>query len=344
MADAYPLPPGKLPHDLLAALLAGLPVTHPDLLLGPAVGEDCAILRPPSGAAGALLVVKSDPVTFATDEIGHYAVNVCANDIAVTGGVPLFYLPTLLFPAGTTDTALATQVFAQIGAACRRLGITVAGGHSEITAAVTQVVVAGTMIGQVAPERLVHSGGVRAGDLVLLAGAFPLEGASIIARAFGAELAQRGIAAAEVAQAAGYLHDPGISVVQMAGLATAAGLVSALHDPTEGGVATALLELALAGGVGLAVVLAALRPDPLAARLCACFGLDPLGVIASGALLAAAAPTQVAALQALWSAHGVASAVVGRALPPEDGIFAQLQGRRLELPRFVADEITRLWA
>jgi hydrogenase maturation factor len=334
MADAYPLPPGKLPHDLLAALLAGLPVTHPDLLLGPAVGEDCAILRPPSGAAGALLVVKSDPVTFATDEIGHYAVNVCANDIAVTGGVPLFYLPTLLFPAGTTDTALATQVFAQIGAACRRLGITVAGGHSEITAAVTQVVVAGTMIGQVAPERLVHSGGVRAGDLVLLAGAFPLEGASIIARAFGAELAQRGIAAAEVAQAAGYLHDPGISVVQMAGLATAAGLVSALHDPTEGGVATALLELALAGGVGLAVDLAALRPDPLAA----------LGVIASGALLAAAAPTQVAALQALWSAHGVASAVVGRALPPEDGIFAQLQGRRLELPRFVADEITRLWA
>jgi hydrogenase maturation factor len=121
-------------------------------------------------------------------------------------------------------------------------------------------------------------------------------------------------------------------------------LVSALHDPTEGGVATALLELALAGGVGLAVDLAALRPDPLAARLCACFGLDPLGVIASGALLAAAAPTQVAALQALWSAHGVASAVVGRALPPEDGIFAQLQGRRLELPRFVADEITRLWA
>ncbi|MCB0074947.1 MAG: hypothetical protein KDE20_25995, partial [Caldilineaceae bacterium] len=81
------MPAGKLPPDLLAALFAELPTEHPQLVLGPGVGEDAAVVDFAPGDAR-LLVAKSDPITFATDEIGFYAVNVCANDLAVTGATP----------------------------------------------------------------------------------------------------------------------------------------------------------------------------------------------------------------------------------------------------------------
>ena len=109
------LPSGKLPPSLLNQLLADLPTNDPQLLLGPAVGEDAAVIDFAANYER-LLVAKSDPITFATDEIGYYAVNVCANDLAVTGARPRFYLPTLLLPAGATDANDVRRIFSQIGA------------------------------------------------------------------------------------------------------------------------------------------------------------------------------------------------------------------------------------
>ena len=212
---------GKLPHALLAALLADLPHTDPQLLVGPTVGEDAAVIDfAPAGEQ--LLVVKVDPITFATDQIGYYAVNVCANDLAVTGATPRFFLPTVLLPAGQSDAGLAQTIFAQIGAACRPLGIVVAGGHSEITPAVSQPVVAGALLGMVHRDRLVRSGGSRPGDLVLLAGIAPVEGVSIIARERRSQLLAAGWSPAEVARAANFLYEPGISVLR-AGIAGRGG-------------------------------------------------------------------------------------------------------------------------
>ncbi len=184
------LPAGKLSPALLDALLATLPISDPQLVLGPSVGEDAAVIDFAGGDR--LLVAKSDPITFATDEIGFYAVNVCANDLAVTGARPRFYLPTILLPAGETAETLVDVLFEQIGAACRRLSIVVAGGHTEITHAVNQPIVAGTMLGEVQRGRVVRSGGAHPGHVVLLAGSVPVEGASIIAREKRTELLDRG--------------------------------------------------------------------------------------------------------------------------------------------------------
>ncbi len=228
------LPAGKLPHALLGELLAGLPQNDPHLLVGPTVGEDAAIIDFAPGCER-LLVAKSDPITFATDQIGYYAVNVCANDLAVSGATPRYYFPTLLLPAGQSDAALAASIFAQIGDACRQLGIVVAGGHSEITPAVVQLVVAGSLLGDVPRRQVVTSSGCRPGDVVLLAGSAPVEGISLIAREKRAALLALGWPAAKLDEAAAYLHRPGISVLKPALLAAAAGLVTAMHDPTEGG-------------------------------------------------------------------------------------------------------------
>jgi hydrogenase maturation factor len=338
-----PLRAGKLPPALLTRLLARLPTHDERLLVGPSIGEDAAVVDFAPNAQ-TLLVIKSDPITFATDEIGYYAVHVCANDIGVAGARPLFYLPTLLLPAEGADSALAERIFTQMGAACRALGITVAGGHSEVTHTVSHPVVAGAMVGEVARGRQVHTGGCRPGDLILLAGSAAIEGTSLIARERRDLLLERGWTLEEVETAANFLFDPGISVLAPALAAADAGLVTSMHDPTEGGVATALSEVAAASGVGIEVELDRIPVASLTRRLCAEFGLDPLGTIGSGALLATCAPANVERLQALWQAQGRPSAVIGRALPVPGLLSATRSGVPCPFPTFLADEITRLWA
>ena len=148
---------------------------------------------------------------------------------------------------------------------------------------------------------------------------------------------------AEVDRAADFLHDPGISVLAPALAAAAAQTVSAMHDPTEGGIATGLLELATAAQVGLTVDLDAIPLSPLAAELCATFGLDPLGTIASGSLLAACAPEQVETLLAAWSRVGWGGRVIGQATADPAERTAYRRGRSVPFPTFAVDEITKLW-
>lgn len=336
------LPAGKLPHRLLAALLSELPTTDPQLLIGPAIGEDAAVIDF-AAAHDTLLVAKSDPVTFATDQIGYYAVNVCANDLGVMGATPRFYLPTVLLPAAATDTILVSSIFTQIGEACRALGIVVAGGHSEVTPTVNQPVVVGAMLGEVRRDRVICSGGCRPGDLIVLAGSIPVEGTSIIAREMRSQLIARGWDITELDTAAEYLFTPGISVLAPAVLAAQEGLVTALHDPTEGGVATGIMELAMAARTGVEIDLDAVVVSDLSQRLCDAFGLDPLGTLASGALLATCTAEQAPHLLQRWAENGWTAAVIGRIVAEEDGMWATRGGQRLPFPTFVVDEITKLW-
>jgi hydrogenase expression/formation protein HypE len=338
-----PLAAGKLPPELLDRLFEALPTDDPQLLLGPSVGEDAAVIDL-GGGARPLLVVKSDPITFATDEIGFYAVNVCANDLAVTGAEPRFFLPTLLLPAESATVEMAESIFRQIGEACRSIGIVIVGGHSEITHAVRQPVVAGTMLGEVDRCQMVRSSGCQVDDLVMLAGTIPVEGASIIAREREADLLARSWAEADIAEAANYLFSPGISVTVPALAAARAGLVTAMHDPTEGGVTSALAELATAAGVGMTIDLDAIPVPVLAERLCQAYGLNPLGTIASGALLATCKSTNVDTLLQLWRNLDWSGVVIGCITPASDGLVALRGGETVDFPSFSADEITKLFA
>lgn len=336
------LPAGKLPHAFLATLLDELPTADPQLLVGPAIGEDAAVIDF-AADSDKLLVAKSDPITFATDQIGYYAVNICANDLGVTGATPRFYLPTVLLPAAATNTALAAAIFTQIGQACRSLGIVVAGGHSEVTPTVTQPVVVGAMLGEAPRDRFVRSGGCRSGDLVVLAGSIPVEGTSIIAREMRGRLLAEGWDAADLDEAADYLFTPGISVLAPALLAAYEGLVTAMHDPTEGGLATGIMELALAAGAGVEIDLDAISIPDLSRRLCDAFGLDPLGMLASGALLATCTPERAPGLLQRWAEIGWPAAIIGRIVPEADGMWATRSGQRMPFPIFAVDEITKLW-
>jgi len=333
------LPAGKLPLPLLEKLLQRFAPSDPRIIVGPRAGEDAAVFD----LGDRYLVAKTDPITFATSEIGWYAVNVNANDVAVMGARPRWFLATVLLPAGQATADMAEEIFTQLYDACAALGVSLAGGHTEITVNLDRPIVSGVMLGEVAPDRLITTAGAWPGDAVLLVKPVPIEGTALIALERAEMLRARGYTPEFIARGQRFLHDPGISVVAPALLASETAGVHAMHDPTEGGVATGLLEVARAAGVGLTVDLDAIPILPESALLCREFGLDPLGTIASGAILLTAPEREVGRLIEVLTAAGYPAAVIGRVTPPEEGLVAYRAGRRVPWPTFAADEITRLF-
>lgn len=332
------IPVGKLPPALLAQILAEAP-GGADVVVGPALGIDCAIVR----AGNRLLALKSDPITFAADDLGWYLVQVNANDLATVGAIPRWLLVTLLLPEDKTDAALVTTLMEQVYTACRKMDVAVVGGHTEVTYGLDRPLAVGTMIGEVPEGKLVLPRGAQPGDRLLLTKGIPLEGAAILAREFRRELEQQ-FTGAELDEAAGYLHEPGISVLRDAQVALAHGTVHAMHDPTEGGVATALWELAEASGRALLVEIDAIPVLPLAARLCAALELDPLATIASGALLLAVPPGQNATtICAALQLAGISCHGIGRVLEGEMGVWLETGEGRRPFPRPARDEVARLF-
>ena len=334
------LPTGKLPPELLDELLARHARPDPRVVLGPSAGEDAAIID----MGDRYLVAKTDPITFATDEIGWYAVHVNANDVACCGATPKWFLATLLLPEERTDAALVERIFSQIAQACAALDVTLCGGHTEISYGLDRPIVIGQMLGEVAPESFLATSHARAGDALILTKGIAVEGSAIIASEKRAELTGK-MSVAELDRCVAMLHEPGISVVRDATCAIAAGGVHALHDPTEGGLATGLWELARAARVGLRVDESALPVLEACRTLCRHFDLDPLGLIASGALLISAAPEAAGRIVAALSASGIAASHIGDVVAPSEGCtLRDAAGRIRPLPHFPRDEIARLFA
>ena len=331
-----PLPVGKLPAELLRTILAQAPQEDPRIMLGPRVGVDCAVLD----FGERLLVLKSDPITFATADIGWYLVQVNGNDIATTGATPRWLLVTALLPEGSTTPNLVEEIAGQVFAACAASGISVIGGHTEITHGLDRPILAGTLIGEVARERLVTPDGMRPGDRVLLTKGVPIEATAILANEFPGRLREV-LNQEELAEAANYLHDPGISVLRDAQIALGAGQVTAMHDPTEGGLLAALWELAEAGQKTLAIDLQAVPISPLSARICAAFDLNPFATIASGALLLTTPAKDAPAIIAALAEAGIPSAAVGRVEMGPPAVLAVGTGD--VLPRPDQDEIGRVY-
>jgi len=333
-----PLPVGKLPSKCLERLLR-LCRPDPRVLVRAGIGQDAVALT----FGDQVVVAKTDPITFATDRIGWYAVNINANDVACLGAAPRFFLATLLLPENQTSEELAEEIFRDIAASCEALDVTLCGGHTEVTYGLHRPIVVGQMLGEVERHRLVSNERSQVGDDVVLTKGIAIEGSAVIAREKGQEL--RGpIDEAVVARARAFLEQPGLSVVPEAAAVCRATHPHAMHDPTEGGLATGLHELADAAGLGVLVEADAITVLPETRVLCRHYGLNPLGLIASGALLVVTAPADTeAALEALAS-EGVAARRIGRMVERSEGVSIRRGGRREALPRFDSDEVARLFA
>ena len=327
---------GKLPAHLLQKLLSTASSPDPRVLLGPRVGADAAVID----MGDTVLVAKSDPVTFAAERIGWYAVQVNANDIACLGATPKWFLATVLLPEGASQ-ALAEEIFGQITGACAELGVALVGGHTEITYRLARPIVSGHMLGEAKKEDVVWPGGARPGDALLLTRGFAIEGTALLAREAPDALRAGGMSDSEVAAAAALLDTPGISVVRAAQVARSVATIHAMHDPTEGGLATGLAEMASAADVGLEVDADALYVLPETQGVCRALDLDPLGLLASGALLIAMASDDVAGVQSALDQEGIPSQVIGYVAEASEGLRLRNADGIRDLPTFPRDELAR---
>lgn len=326
-----------MPLHLMAELLSDLGVTDPRVLVGPSVGEDCAVLD----MGDRVLIAKSDPITFATDKVGWYAVQVNANDVACTGGVPRWFLPTVLLPRDSEIDAVR-GIFADIAGACRQLGVAIIGGHTEVTDGIPLPIVAGTMLGELEDRsRLVSTGGAQDGDSIVVTTGVAIEGTAILAREHADELRARGLDTSSITKAMAYLGDPGISVLAAARALFETGTVHSMHDVTEGGLITALREIAAASSLGLVAEAESVPLLPECAAICEALGIDPLGLLGSGALIATMPAGDVPrALRAL-DRVGVSGWEIGQMMEPSDGLWLIDRNGERTLPEFRRDELAR---
>jgi hydrogenase maturation factor len=332
---AFPI--GKLDARVLAEWVKRIPIPDPRVLVGPRVGEDAAVIA----FADTCLVVSTDPVTLATERLGWYAVHVNANDVATMGARPRWFLATLLLPDRGTDRALADGIFTDLLRACEELGVTLCGGHTEVTYGLPRPVVVGQMMGEVPRARLRRLADARPGDRLLLCKGVAIEATSILGRERAAEVV-RDFGEEFQRRAREFLDNPGISVVAPALRAAGLAGVRAMHDPTEGGIVTALHEVALAAGTGLRARREAIPIYPECARLCERYRLDPLGAIASGALLIVVAPEAAASVAEALRAAGFPCAQIGTLTANRAERVWEGAAGDAPLPEFATDEIARV--
>lgn len=330
--------PGKLPAEVLEELLGHLGTSGPEVVLPPRIGTDATAIA----FGDRCLVAASDPITFATEEAGWYSVMVNANDVACLGAEPRWFLATVLLPERGADRALVDRIFNDITEACRVVGATLCGGHTEITHGIERPIVSATMLGDCARGRLVTPSGMRPGDVIVATKGIAIEGTAVLAREAAGRLGSC-VGADVLERMRRLLHEPGISVVPDARVACSAVTVHAMHDVTEGGLATALYELAAAGGCGLAVERDTIVVLPETQALCEALGADALGLLGSGCLLIAVAEEDAGhVLDALGDAC-ISAAVVGRVLDAAEGVwFVGGNGERQCLPTFARDEVARV--
>jgi hydrogenase expression/formation protein HypE len=316
---------GKLSRETLSELvLSRTGAANPALLAGPAFGEDAAAIR----VGEETLVVSTDPISLAAERIGRLAVVVAANDVAAAGGRPEFLLVTILLPDADPDRL--DTVTAQIDAEATRLGLTVAGGHTEVVAGLDRPLCSLACLGL--SDRYVATGGASPGDRLLLTGSAGIEATAVLATDFRDRLDLP----TDVLDRATAAFDD-LSVLPAS--AVLSPLASAMHDPTEGGVLEGLIEMAIAGDVRLEVDRDAVPVRETTETVCAAVGVDPLRVLGSGALLAAVSADAAADARDALATEGIAAADVGRVADGDPEVV--LDGERHAEP--IRDDLYALW-
>ncbi len=330
------LPVGKLPSELLGRFIGKIKIEDERVILGPSIGEDVTVIR----LGDRLLAAKTDPVTFATDLIGWYAVNVNANDIATVGAKPCWFLATILLPEQCTETE-AENIFDQIVSACESLDITLVGGHTEITYGLKRPVIVGCMLAELENQSIITTSGARPGDDIVITKGIAIEGTAVLAREAKPTLLASGLSDDLVQRAADYLFSPGISVLKEALTACSSTQVNSMHDPTEGGLSTGLWEIANAARVGLLIEENKIPILPESKAICDRLALNPLGLLASGSLIITLPHSETSRLLTALDEVAINAEVIGKVLKLEEGLKMRTDRGIEELPQFERDELAR---
>ncbi|MDR5683962.1 MAG: AIR synthase family protein [Armatimonadota bacterium] len=319
---------GKVPPELLERLVYPHLGRRPEVLVRAGIGEDCAVVD----FGEWVCVLTTDPITGAVRRLGRIAVYVATNDLGATGAEPVALLMDVLLREGASEEELR-QLMEDAGRTAAELGAEIVGGHTEVTAGLARTLVVTSAVGRARKDAFVTSAGARPGDTLVLTKAAGLEGTAILAADYEAHFRRR-LGEDLVRRAQGFLDE--ISVVREGRAAVRAG-ARAMHDATEGGVLAAVAEMARASGVGVELYVDRVPVRAETDAVCSVVGIDPLGLVSSGALLVAT-PVPERTLAALVEA-GVPAAVVGKFV--DNGNWKVSGCARQPLEPYPVDELWR---
>jgi hydrogenase expression/formation protein HypE len=314
------LPTGKLNSELLNSLLSKYIKKKKTkkgtrVIQGPKAGIDVAVID----FGDRYLVSKTDPITFATNEIGYYAINVNANDLLTSGTFPQWFQATVLVPPGSTQESLE-KIFEDLWKAADELSVEIIGGHTEITASVTQPVVIGSMFGDISKDEIILSGQGKPGDSLIITKGIAIEGSALIALEKEKDLISKGMDSAVIEHCKKYLHDPGISIYKEVKIIMQSGIrPHTMHDPTEGGLNMGCVELASVSNCGCVLDLRKIPIIEHCKALCSFYGINPMRLITSGTLICAVASEDAENLVHLLKKNNIDSSIIGYLTEKEKG-------------------------
>lgn len=269
---------GKLDSKMLSALLTNLPQNREEIILGPGMGRDCCLID----FGETVCAMTTDPITGVSKNQGLLGVHVSLNDLAAFGAEPIGLLLTLMAPPHSVYAEIETVMNDAAGEA-ERMGLDILGGHTEVTDAVTRLILSVTAIGKVAKDKLVMPERIRPGYRLVMTKTAGIEGTTILANECGDLLADE--LGQDCVSNARAMMD-GISVLAESRIAVDMGAV-AMHDVTEGGLLGAAWEFAQAAGLGVHIYREHISVAESTREICRWLRIDPLKLISSGCMLIA---------------------------------------------------------
>ncbi len=331
--DLKPINAGKLSNNLLGYLLKNYVKNDGCVIMGAQIGVDCSIFKTDTD----VLFAKSDPITLVGQDIGNYLVNVNINDIAVMGGIPRWFLCSLIFRAGTTFSEIE-DVFSQICCQCEKHKLNWVGGHTEISEGVKNNIACGFLVGSSMKKKSKAPQIVKKGDRVFLARAIGIEAVSIIARE-KYEFLKKNFSENSLLKMMDSINNPGINVLKEARLLWENFNIKAMHDPTEGGISAALYEIASRCDIGITVNKKSLVFYPGLIRLAHLFRFNPYGIISSGCIVGIISSEDSTKMVKFMHKKGIKCTIIGETTD-EKGVYLQDGIKKLPFPIFDRDEIT----
>ena len=294
-------PSGKLaPDALVRSVLGYTGAKRRELLVGPAVGEDAAVIDWPCGK---YMVFASDPIVGAEKGAGRLLVRVNSNDIASKGGDPAFLAVTLILSPAMGEEG-AASIMKEIHEECVLQKIAVAGGHTEFNDRYDRPVMMGALIGMA--DRVMRASDIKTGDAILITKHIGIEGMSILA-ADRPDILLPFMTHREIEEVLSWQN----SISVLPDSRCVRHMAKFMHDPTEGGFTGGIWEICALSGLKAELDYSAVPLHPLTKRASEHLGFDPLCLIASGSLLAVVSKEDVDSAKQILKDNGIASVVVG---------------------------------
>lgn len=295
------------------------------------IGSDCAAIE----VGDNIVYLSTDPITGSNSGLGKLAININCNDIATEGIPPIGIMLTILAPPETKKEEIA-EIMREAQQEADKLGVSIIGGHTEITAAVNKTIISATSIGIGTKDNFKKREHITAGDRLIITKGVGIEGTGIIAFEKESELLDT--FSKELIDDAKALLDL-TSVVKDGIIANK--FSKGMHDVTEGGLLGALWESSCFYNLGVEISYEKIFIPKCTKEICNYFKINPLKLISSGTMLMVVGKNNAVPLIEKLKENNIPAFDIGEFTTSKEKVLVK-NGKRLEIMPPQSDELYKV--